>query len=449
MSIESLSLDSTITLSNASGSFRQVVIAANTYPNPKYFSARQQGRYTGNIPDCIYSYQETKDGLILPRGYLGELLNQFPALLGTMSDRRVTAPVAIPALQGITLRDYQQQAVKGASRYEQGIIQAVTGSGKTIMGLQLIHQRGQRSLIMVHTNELAKQWAAEIEKILGITSGMIGSGKWIEGEHITICMVQTLSRNPERTAELAAGYGLVLVDEAHHVPAETFARVIGQMPCKYRYGLTATPERRDGLHVLIHRAIGRTIAEVSADHVEDVGGIVPAEVTVIHTGFSPDCDSWQDYVSQLVSSDTRNAQIAQIATKASQQAPTLVLVDRIEHAHRIQELCQVTAVVAHGQLKKKIRVAAFEAMVTAPLTIGTTGLLGEGLDVSRWGTLILASPISSRVKLLQAIGRVIRPHPGKETGLVVDIVDDHGFSGSSFNKRKAIYDSRQYQVSFN
>ena len=80
------------------------------------------------------------------------------------------------------------------------------------------------------------------------------------------------------------------------------------------------------------------------------------------------------------------------------------------------------------------------------ITIGTTGLLGEGLDVSSWGVLIMATPISSKVRLLQAIGRVIRPHPGKLKGYVADLVDDHGFSGSSRNKRLAIYEERGFDV---
>lgn len=87
-----------------------------------------------------------------------------------------------------------------------------------------------------------------------------------------------------------------------------------------------------------------------------------------------------------------------------------------------------------------------EKIAEHKITIGTVNLLGEGLDVSGWGVLIMATPISSKVRLLQAIGRVIRPHEGKQRGYVADLVDDHGFSIASHRKRLAIYEERSYRV---
>ena len=89
-----------------------------------------------------------------------------------------------------------------------------------------------------------------------------------------------------------------------------------------------------------------------------------------------------------------------------------------------------------------------QELKTAHITLGTTGLLGEGLDVSSWSVLIMASPISSEIKLLQNIGSIVRPASGKEKAIVYDLRDDCGFSGSSFNKRKAIYEKHKIRIEF-
>ncbi|MCU7837624.1 MAG: hypothetical protein KZQ83_20590 [gamma proteobacterium symbiont of Taylorina sp.] len=100
----------------------------------------------------------------------------------------------------------------------------------------------------------------------------------------------------------------------------------------------------------------------------------------------------------------------------------------------------------HGQLPAKERKQRMEAISKHKLTIGTTGLLGEGLDVSGWSNLIMATPISSQVKLLQAVGRVMRTHEGKTAGYVADLVDNCGFSWASYKKRKAIYRDKSFRL---
>ena len=147
--------------------------------------------------------------------------------------------------------------------------------------------------------------------------------------------------------------------------------------------------------------------------VEDVGGTVPATVKVLQTDFAPvDIDSWGDFIDQMVANDERNAYVVSVATKSATKMPTLVLVDRVAHAVELSALAG-DCVLIHGGLSKQERATAMAKAKTARLTIGTTGLLGEGLDIAQWAALIMASPISSRTKLLQAMGRVVRPSVGK------------------------------------
>ena len=133
------------------------------------------------------------------------------------------------------------------------------------------------------------------------------------------------------------------------------------------------------------------------------------------------------------------------------QGACLVLTDRIKHAEQLSEMLNarnVPHVLAHGQLKKKDRSEAMESMKSAQITIGTTSLLGEGLDIASWSFLVMAAPISSEVKLMQAVGRVVRPAPGKEKALIYDLKDDSAFAGSSFKKRFEIYKKNKIWVNF-
>jgi superfamily II DNA or RNA helicase len=109
---------------------------------------------------------------------------------------------------------------------------------------------------------------------------------------------------------------------------------------------------------------------------------------------------------------------------------------------------KIDHVLAHGKIKKKDSENVMQRIKSSKLTVGTTSLLGEGLDVSVWGTLIMGTPISSEIKLMQAIGRIVRPSKGKEKALVYDLKDSCGFSGSSFNKRLEIYRKNNILVFF-
>ena len=416
---------------------------AHTFDNPRYLQAVRHGRATNRIPSLLEVYRSGgSDSLTVPRGYLEEIRDQVNVI-----DWRTDSACTLSALAGVTLRDYQAIAATTAAGGEQGLIVAPTGSGKTFIGLELIRQRGQRALILVHTSALADQWRKVIKEVMGVEAGTIGGGKWNEGEEITVAMLQTLHRNPEKAAELFSRHGLTLVDETHRIAAQTFSEVIGWSSTLYRYGLTATPHRRDGLHDLIHRSVGDVIATIHPDQVEQQGGIVPATVKVIQTGFTPSwaVDSWSEYITELVESADRNLLIAIIASQASESAPTLILTERVDHVGYIAANLD-GALEIHGKLPAKERRSRIERIAEHQITIGTTGLLGEGLDVSGWGVLIMATPISSKVRLLQAIGRVIRPHPGKQRGYIADLVDDHGFSGSSRNKRLSIYEERGFDV---
>ena len=408
-------------------------VKANTHVNPKYAQAIEQRRSTFKVEKTINDYKVSGDILVIPRGYSIEF----------DQDLRVTSTYDLYSFNA-KLRDYQKQVMNEIGDKDQGVIVAPTGAGKTMLGMALIAKRKQRSLILVHTKELMNQWKGQIQSTLGIEAGLVGGGKSDTDKPITVAMFQTLGRSIDKIN--VDDYGLVLIDECHHCPANTFAQVVDKLPAKYRYGLSATPERRDGLEGMLYNRIGPILSEISTNEVEAAGGIIPANITIFHTGFSPIITKgWSDYITCVIESEYRNKLIASIGKQAATEMPTLILTDRVEHA---KVLHQITGgVLLHGQLNKSDRDMAMTAANTSSLTIGTTGLLGEGVDVSGWQALILATPLSSRSRLLQAIGRVIRSKEGKKKGFIADFVDNHPLSRSSYRKRHAVYLERSYTVS--
>lgn len=275
---------------------RKKVIADNTFKNPEIETAEKYGRFTRQIAEEIETYHCRGSDLVVQRGYGSDFIGILKRsdISPEIVEERVCPPISIPSLNGVTLRPYQQRAVAEAvEKNSQGVLVAPTGAGKSIMGLEIIRRKSTTALILVHRSELAQQWQKEIKRLFGITPGFIGSGSWEIGDQITVALVQTLSRNEEKCREMGDQIGLILCDECHHAPARSFAEVIGWFPSKFRFGLSATPIRRDKLDCLIHRAIGPILAKIEREEVEAVNSIVPATVTVVRTGFAPGrVDSW-------------------------------------------------------------------------------------------------------------------------------------------------------------
>ena len=220
-----------------------------TFDNPAYF-----GRFTRGIPKKIKTFEEVGNNLLLPRGYHDRLEEVIAELQLTAETRWETAQFE-PQLPEDSLKmwDYQEPWVKSLLSRNFGVGVAPPGAGKTIMGLELYARLGQPCLWLTHTGRLARQTRSRAESFLGIETGIIGKGKE-DIKHFTVGMVQTLVRRD--LDELKGKFGLVIVDECHHVPASTFVQVVSAFNAHWLYGLTATPYRDDGLEELIFHCLG-------------------------------------------------------------------------------------------------------------------------------------------------------------------------------------------------
>jgi len=350
-----------------------------------------------------------------------------------IEDRRRTLPPIDLRFYG-RLKPFQQKAVDRMGRRDFGTLSAPTGSGKTVMGLYLIAQRRQPTLVIVHTKDLALQWVERMQQFLDIPGdeiGFIGGGKKKVGNRVTVALVQSLYKCAD---EVSAHIGHLLVDECHRAPSRTFTDAVTEFDCKFMLGLSATPWRRDKLSQLIFWYLGDIHYKVAKAPLVEEGHIVETEVVWRETDFSPYYDPINEYskmLSELTADDARNRQIvADVAAEVEAAVGVcLVLSDRKKHCENLQALLRfkhgVQADILTGDLTTEQRRAVIQRLEQdqVKVLIATGQLVGEGFDCRNLSTLFLATPIRFSGRVIQYLGRVMRPAPGKTKARVFDYVD--------------------------
>lgn len=404
-----------------------------SFPNPEYISRRRMGRQVRGVPERIECLVERRDGWVeIPRGAVG-LLRRRMAEVGAaveFQDRRVLHQAA--GLHAtVELRPYQANAVAQMRRGVQGTVVMPCGGGKTVAGTAAIGEVDQPTLVVVHTHDLLEQWRDTIRRILGIEAGVVAEGN-CDPSVVTVATVQTLVRLPiDRLDDLAARFGCVLVDEAHHAPASTFQAVLSRMPARYRYGLTATPQREDGLTSLLDFTLGERLFEIGYAELVAQGFLDSPEVCPVYSSFSFDyvsADDHQACMTALVEDAARNDLVAELVIREAREGHSvLVLSGRVEHCRCLAQLIAergVRAEVLVGAVKKPERGRILDELRAGSLTVVVASTLAdEGLDVPRLDRIVLAFPGRTKGRTAQRIGRLMRPHPDKKGAVLFDIVD--------------------------
>jgi superfamily II DNA or RNA helicase len=421
--------------------------------NPKWLENDRLGRWNRGTPKLLKFYDKVgKSGLWIPRGYMRQLilLCRREKLTHEIDDRRNALPPLSYSFNG-QLKPFQQTAVDDMLSRDFGTLSSATGSGKTVMALYILAQRRQPALIVVHTKDLAAQWVERIETFLGIPRkevGMIGGGKKVVGQKITVALVQSLYKCAE---EVAPQIGFLIVDECHRCPSRTFTEAVSSFDSKYMLGLSATPWRRDKLSQLIFWHLGDVHHEVDKEHLVDTGAVLAAEVTYRETQFRTRHDPINEYskmLSELTTDTDRNILItSDVAQEAlNRSGICLVLSDRKAHCENLQTLLRhrnkIEAELLTGDLPVNQRQEVIEKLNAkqVKVVIATGQLVGEGFDCKELTTLFLATPISFSGRVLQYLGRVLRPAPGKELARVYDYVDTHvEVLKKAANSRRRVY----------
>jgi superfamily II DNA or RNA helicase len=308
---------------------------------------------------------------------------------------------------------------------------------------------GQPTLWLTHTGPLADQ---AIERAQGFLPdigdvGLIGRGKWVQGDVLTVAMVQTLVRNPDKLLRMRDDYGLVLLDEAHHCPARTFLDVVSQLNPYYLYGLTATPYRRDKLEMLMFQYLGMDTTTITVEEVEKYGGIIVPTVRVRKVpGPVVDGNNIQQILKKhVVNNGHRNSMIvSDVLAEARTGKFCIVISDRRAHCETlykaIRKAWKKTGIVTGKYTKKQIA-EQVEKFNNEDITVlvATFSLLGEGFDVPFLDRAFISMPFRAEAKAEQLLGRIQRSHPGKEDAVVYDYVDENigVIKNQFFNQRRS------------
>jgi superfamily II DNA or RNA helicase len=415
---------------------RQALVEKFEFPNPKWLENERMGRWNRGTPRVLKFYAKAgADGLWIPRGYLRQLvlMCRRMGIDHRIDDRRRSLPPVDFTFRG-ELRPFQKTAVEQMLARDFGTLSSPTGSGKTVMALSMVARRRQPALIIVHTKELAAQWIERIGTYLGIVPaecGLIAGGRMKIGPKMTVALVQSLYKCAEEASE---HIGFVVADECHRCPSRTFTEAVASFDAKFMLGLSATPWRRDNLSRLIFWHLGDVHHEVDKADLVAAGEVLPAEVVVRATRFKPYHDPVSEYsrmLSELTADTERNLLIAQDVAREVRESRgiSLVLSDRRVHCENLQALLRyrfkTDAELMIGDMPIHERQAVVERLNAglARVVIATGQLIGEGFDCRNLTTLFLATPIRFSGRVLQYLGRVLRPAPAKQKARVFDYVD--------------------------
>ncbi|AEA12143.1 type III restriction enzyme, res subunit [Thermoproteus uzoniensis 768-20] len=335
--------------------------------------------------------------------------------------------------QNISLYDFQKRAVDSWERAgRRGTIAVPTGGGKTFIAMAALARASTTALILAVTQELAAQWAERLRRHLGVSPGMLGAGKH-DVRDVTVAIYNSAVKYVD---ELVGKFGVVVFDEAHHVPAETFKEIALALDSPFRLAISATPKREDGNELLIYEAVGPLVYRATYTEMIEAGLVVPVEHYRIYIKPSPEEE--QEYRS--VQSTTDNAIVLRnIASQISSKIPIAVEIVKREVAlgHKVlvftQFLEQAKAVydkLREESIRSELitseerdRSSAFSRFLSgAAKVVVTTTVLDEGVDVPDADVAVIVSGSGSKRQMLQRVGRVVRRAPGKSVARVYELI---------------------------
>ena len=448
-----------------------------TVLNPKYISAKRFSKWSNiSIPKYLTFYDVHKDYIEIPSGY------ELPFKFDTFLDQRTVSTVDYPKIQ-ISLRDNQRDAYKSwLQDTDKGIICMATGKGKSILGIYSAYALRQKCLVIVHKNDLLTGWVNDCAVCFGeaLKVGVIGNGKKKVGEQITVATIQTLNswanRDLDSFEEFVEQFGMVIVDEMHHIAGSIYD-LINHFPAHYRIGLTATPERTDGLTDVMYWYLGKMAYKYEYDI--DDEDILPVKVKILTSKvcFTPKCykipnglskdgtecfkyvlednvnnpnPEWEKIEAELVpvkqrpkisyssvddraisSSLTMSLVGDNIYSRYKEGASIILFFSQKAHCHYyrdymvenynipVDELC-----VYNGDYNTKELAEMKDGIESGKIkiTFATYSIATEGTNVKAWDTAILVSSINNGKNVEQAIGRVRRTKKGKaEFATVLDV----------------------------
>ena len=476
-----------------------------SFSNPEFYLKQAMRQPTYQIPERMYLFGESDHYLWLPRGLLYPLQDKFNTLrksLQTTSASPYSTQVQLTAsflVCFLIFIEYEQGSVedrrkvqrsirvefKGELTFEQelalsdmiskenGLLHAETGFGKTVLGAALISERKTKTIILVHNRQLLDQWldrlnhfltfeeeeatrytASGREKVIGYVGQYGGTKKWLS-KLVDIVMIQSLFKL-ENSQSLLDKYEMMIVDECHHVSALMFEKVVAQFRGKYLYGLTATPERKNGHEPIVFQRIGEILHTADKRETDFKRQLQLRFTSFGHLEIEKTKASNFIQLSDWIATDSvRNQMILKdILDQVAEGRNILVLVNRIQQIDVFEKLLKEKEVddfyIISGKTKVRERTSLLETLEQLDkgfVLLSTGKYIGEGFDLPQLDTLILAAPFSWKNNLIQYAGRIHRNYKDKSLVRIFDYVDIHvSYLEKMFQKRQVAYRKMDYCV---
>jgi superfamily II DNA or RNA helicase len=433
-----------------------------TLQNPKYTQLKKLRKYHLATNEFLFFYDHVEKNTIkIPVGFIPDLLDLFSFEKEDIIDQRVEKKLPFKFIFKGKLRNYQKDMVDATENRTVGTLQASTGSGKSVVIVNLIEKFQQNTIILVNTLELLNQMVDNIVKFSNLKKediGVIGNGRW-EIKPITVATLQTLSRIKEESFEIISDqFGMSILDECHIAPAETFYKVLSYLNSKRKFGFSATPQRDDGLDDVIWWSVGPKIHEVPLKEVSKNLSIpIVKKIKTNYTFPLFSADEYAYMIEDLCKNEERNNLILEHVDQYKDKQIVL-LTTRTFHAENLANslkeknykaeylVSQIPHPTKRGKTKtfpKKKREEIIEGLKnkTIDIVVSTYSLFSTGIDVSGLEILILAGPTRSEVKLKQSIGRLMRKANFEKNPVIIDFRDDNvgilrnqGYSRNKFYK---------------
>ena len=387
----------------------------------------------GVAPPSFKVFRKAKSGLCVPRYYAEERF-------GRVTEDVRPEPTKIKISFHGKLRDetHQNEALAKAIETGHGILSLPCGFGKTTVSLAIACKLGYRTMIVVHKEFLANQWRERIQQFCpGASIGIVQQNKKELDCDFVIAMLQSLSLK-EYSFEDFDSIGTLIVDEAHHICAKVFSQSLFKLCPKHTFGLSATPNRKDGLTKVLHWFMGPTFFSVERKQQDQVD-VFPLEFTCDRYEDPPPCTrygklSLPTMITEITEIPDRNRLILQTIKDLSKTTrQILVLSDRRFHCEYLHGKFKTTSGLYMGGMKE----AELAESSKKKIIFATFSQAHEGLDIPSLDTVILATPKSD---IVQSIGRIMRETKGKKNNpQIYDVVDQWSVFFAMYNKRLRVY----------
>lgn len=444
---------------------RNRLIRLAAFQNPEFYKAQAMRLSTYDKPRIIACAEDHPKHIGLPRGCLDDLLQTLSGLniKTVVQDQRNSGQPLKATFQG-ELRPEQILAAQAMLAQDTGVLAATTAFGKTVVAAWLIAKRGVNTLVLVHRRQLQQQWIERLSTFLGMpvrVIGRIGGGRNKPTGLLDVGVTQSLVRNGV-VNDLVGNYGHLIVDECHHLSAQSFEQVARQAKAKFVTGLSATVMRKDGHHPIIFMQCGpvryrvNSKERVAAHPFKHTVMVRPTDFRPLRPANPNVRLQFHELYEELIADEERNQLICHDLIQILREGRSpLVLTERNEHLDSLAK--QLASEVPHlvvlrGGMRKKELDAISARLGAIPadesrVILATGRYVGEGFDDARLDTLFLTLPVSWHGTIAQYVGRLHRLYDGKREVRVYDYADlNVPMLSRMFDRRGRGYEAIGYKM---